>query len=287
MQRLKAMSRKFFSSGLQTCLVPITVLLVALVFVSCQQVVSIDLNKANPRIVIEGIITDQAVPDSVRITKSGDYFEPSLFFPSISNALVTISDNAGTLDTLKEDDPGTYRTWTLRGFPGRTYTLSATIDGTVYTAVSTMPEKVFIDSLYTTPFRAFDGDLGYYINISFQDPPTPGNYYRVNLGINRPIPSDSITGDRYHLFTDKLVNGNHVTIRLRTRRSVMRGDTLTVELLSIDKAAYDYYNTLNDILTSDRAPTSLAPTNPNTNLSNGSLGYFAAYTIDSRTIVLQ
>jgi hypothetical protein len=31
----------------------------------------------------------------------------------------------------------------------------------------------------------------------------------------------------------------------------------------------------------------LAPANPNTNLSNGALGYFAAYTMDRKTIILQ
>ena len=65
------------------------------------------------------------------------------------------------------------------------------------------------------------------------------------------------------------------------------GDTVWVDLLSIDKASYDYFNTLNNILTSDRSPTSLAPANPNTNLTNGALGYFAAYSVDSRMIILQ
>jgi len=254
---------------------------------SCQKIVSIDLNKANPRMVIEGIVTDQQSPDSVVLSKSGDYFQPSLYFPPVPNATVVISDGAGTVDTLKEGMPGTYRSSTLRGIPGRTYTLSVSAEGNVYKAVSSMPEKVLIDSLYATPFRAFDGDVGYYLYVVFHDPPTPGNYYRINLGISRPLPPDSITGERYHLFSDKLTNGNEVTVRMRTGRSVVTGDTLTVQLLSIDQESYDYFRTLNDILTSDRAPTSLAPTNPNTNLTNGSLGYFTAYTVDARKIVLQ
>jgi hypothetical protein len=150
-----------------------------------------------------------------------------------------------------------------------------------------MPRKVAIDSLYTTPLREFDGDVGYNLYVMFNDPPEPGNYYRINLRISRPLPPDSVTGERYHLFSDKLTNGNEVTIRMRTGRSIVTGDTVFVELLSIDKAAYDYYRTLNNILSSDRAPTSLAPANPNTNLSNGSLGYFAAFTVDSRSIVLK
>jgi hypothetical protein len=261
--------------------------LLAIALTSCEKIVSIDLNKANPHMVIEGIVTDQQTPDSVVLTKSGDYFVSSLYFPPVPNALVTISDGLGTLDTLKEETPGTYRSSSLRGLPGRTYTLNVVAEGNVYSAVSSMPQKVLIDSLYAIPFRAFDGDVGYSLYVMFKDPPAPGNYYRVNLSISRPLPPDSITGERYHLFNDKLTNGNEITLRMRTGRSVQTGDTLTVELLSIDKASYDYFNTLNDILTSDRAPTSLAPTNPNTNLTNGSLGYFAAYTIDSKKIILQ
>jgi hypothetical protein len=60
-----------------------------------------------------------------------------------------------------------------------------------------------------------------------------------------------------------------------------------VQLLSIDKPTYDYYRTLDNILTSDRSPTSLSPANPTTNISNGSLGYFTAYAIDSMKIVLK
>ena len=70
------------------------------------------------------------------------------------------------------------------------------------------------------------------------------------------------------------------------RNHFTTGDTVRVDLLSIDKASYDCFNTLNDILTSDRSPTSLAPANPNTNLTNGALGYFAAYSISSKMVVL-
>ncbi len=263
------------------------VLLIAFVVSSCQQVVSIDLNKTNPHLVIEGIVTDRATPDSVVLSESGNYFEPSLSFPPVSGALVTISDDLGRTDTLREGIVGTYKSASMGGSPGRTYALRVVVRGAEYDAVSSMPQKVTIDSLYTTPLREFDGDVGYNLYVMFKDPPEPGNYYRINLRVSRPLPPDSVTGERYHLFSDKLTNGNEVTIRMRTGRSVVTGDTLFVELLSIDKAAYDYYRTLNDILTSDRAPTSLAPANPNTNLSNGSLGYFAAFTVDAKSIVLK
>jgi hypothetical protein len=254
---------------------------------SCEKVVSIDLNKAAPHLVIEGIVTDQQNPSSVTLSLTGNYFEPSLVFPPVSGAMVVLTDDQGQRDTLREVISGTYISTTIQGIAGRTYTLSVTSEGKEYDGTSSMPDKVLIDSLYALPRVAFDGDRGYDIYVMFKDPPQPGNYYRINARSSALIPADSIDGRRYRLFTDKLTNGNEMAERIRAGRNVNPGDTITVELLSIDKAAYDYFHTLSDILSSDRAATSLSPANPNTNLSNGPLGYFAAYTIDTKRIVLK
>jgi hypothetical protein len=254
--------------------------------ISCQKVVSIDLNNANPQMVAEAIVTSAPGPYTVTLSKSGDYFTPSLSFPPVTHALVTIADNAGATDTLKETSQGTYHTSALHGTQGRTYALRIIAEGKEYDAVSTMPASVPIDTLVAFHTRESDGDLVYNLYVIFKDPPEPGNYYRMNLRVSVPISPDSIDGRRYHLYDDKLSNGNEAAVRIRMRNHFSTGDTVWVDLLSIDKASYDYFNTLNNILTSDRSPTSLAPANPNTNLTNGALGYFAAYSISSRMIIL-
>lgn len=254
---------------------------------ACQKVVSIDLNKASPHLVIDGVVTDQPGPYSVTLSLTGNYFEPSLYFPPVSNALVVLTDDQGQRDTLKEATSGTYLSTRLQGVAGRTYSLSVISDGKEYDGSSSMPQKVFIDSLYAIPRTGFGGESGYDIYVMFRDPPALGNCYRVNARSSSLIPSDSIDGLRYRLFSDKLTNGNEMAERIRAGRNVNPGDTITVELLSIDKAAYDYYSTLRDILSSDRSATSLSPANPITNLSNGPLGYFAAFTVDAKSIVLK
>ena len=60
------------------------VIVTAVFLTGCQKVVSIDLNNANPRLVVEGIVTDQPGPYSVKLSMSGDYFAPSLYFPPVS-----------------------------------------------------------------------------------------------------------------------------------------------------------------------------------------------------------
>jgi hypothetical protein len=266
---------------------------IALCFVltvgGCEKVVDIDLHTTGPQIVVEGIVSDQQGPYTVSLSKTGYYFSPSLTFPPVSGATVMIRDNAGTTDTLEETRSGIYTSKTLRGLPGLTYALTVSANGGMYTGMSTMPQKVLIDSMYAVSRRPNSPvGVGYDVYLAFRDPPEPGNFYRINVHISNPlILSDSIDGRRYRLYSDKLSNGTETGYRVRLRRRANPGDTVTVDLMSIDRPTYEYYRSLDNILTSDRSPTSLSPANPNTNLSGGSLGYFTAYAIDSKKIVLR
>ena len=119
----------------------------AVIFSSCQKVVNLDLNTANAQIVIIGYVTDQPGMDTVKITKSGSYFN-SPTYPPVTNARVIISDNTGISDTLVQVDSGVYAAATpWIGVPGRTYTMNAYIGGKEYTGISTMPQPVNIDSI--------------------------------------------------------------------------------------------------------------------------------------------
>ena len=267
-------------------MLPITFILMSIALNSCQEVVSIDLNKADPHLVIEGIISDQPGPYTVKVSMTGNYFEPSLYFPPVTDAQIVVTDDRGQRDTLKEADQGTYLSTHLLGIEGRTYSMSVVTGGKTYGASSTMPTKVLIDSIYAVARSGFRSEPGFDIYVMFKDPPEPGNYYRLNAKSSTLIPADSIDGRRFRLYTDKLTNGNEMTERIRAGGKVQSGDTITLELLSIDKAAYDYFSTLRDILSSDRSPTSLSPANPNTNLTNGSLGYFAAFAMDTKKIII-
>jgi len=262
---------------------------------SCQKVISVSLNQTNPQIVIEGLVNDQGGTDSVVINMTGDYFTPSLNFQPITNATVVISDNAGGIDTLRESASGVYYSSNPQGVPGRTYSLKVIANGKEYDAISTMPQKVKIDSFYAVYSTNFFGESGYDFYVVFKDPPQAGNYYRIIPRVNS-IPYDSIAGGRGGIFitNDELTNGNETTFRFSIRQHrdmastrVGPGDTVNVDLLSIDKSTYNYFYTLRNILATDHSPTSLSPANPNTNLNNGSLGYFSAYAMDSKMIILK
>ena len=120
---------------------------VLLFLISCEKVIDIDLNQSNPQFVIEGNLSNVTGESKVKISKTLN-FDETIFNPPISGALVTITDNKlNQIDTLTEKSAGIYFKTGLVGLEGHTYTMVVSIDNEIFTAVSTMPLSVNLDSL--------------------------------------------------------------------------------------------------------------------------------------------
>ena len=254
------------------------------VFTACEDVIEIDLDSIEPKLVIEAVITDQTINQTVKLTKTGDYFEPGIY-PAVSNANVIMSDNLGNSENLPEVNPGIYQTTHLLGTAGVVYNLSVEVEDVEYTAVSEMPVRVNIETLSTEFFEATPRfDEGYFVICHFTDPAGISNYYRFKIRENGVLLNSS---SDFILRDDKIFDGNAIQIPLSIKTFQMN-DTVTVELLSLNKETYDYYNTL---VEGSGGPgnmmASSTPANPVSNISNGAMGYFGVYTISSKTIIVQ
>jgi hypothetical protein len=249
----------------------------------CQKVINVDLNEAAPHIVIECLITNNRGPFKVIISKSGSYFNQP-FLPPVSDAQVIITDNSGTVDTLKESIPGVYLTTKILGIPGRTYTMKVMSEDKVYTASSTMNRLVRIDSLNLTksqsrPFGFADdnrNEIHVELNCYFRDP-YEKNFYRLKVFRN-----DTARTENYRLFDDQYSNGQEVWLRAAHANA---GNTFRIELHSLDRQTYAYYRTLEELLYSNPVFGS-TPANPDSNISNGALGYFGASAVSSMSIII-
>ncbi len=257
----------------------ITFILVFL-FCSCQKVVNLKLNTIPPQIVIQGEITDSGAPYSITINQTVDFYASNTF-PPVSGAVVIISDDAGESDSLIEYTPGIYSTQGLLGKPGRTYTLSVTVQGKNYTAVSTMPMPVNLDSV---SFELTSGFGVKRINaiVNFQDPPGVPNYYQFQEYINGQLFNKEI-----FIFDDRLSDGKYISATLRTDSSYLNeGDVLKLNMFSIDKNVYNYFLQLRQSSGTGAFNSTASPANPTTNITGGALGYFSAHTTQSKTITI-
>jgi len=250
------------------------ILAAATTLAACKKVINVDLNNAAPQIVIEGEVTNVRGPFAVRITKSVDFSADNVF-PPVTNADVYLTDSTnGIVDHLSQanSDSGVYLARGTVGVAGHTYVLNVSVDGKQYTAVSTMPKPVLLDSV--TFALNFDFNNKQEINavVNFQDPVGLGNYYQFTEVVNgRNIPN-------VFVFEDRLSDGRYIVQPLFNDSSYLhKGDTLDLTMNCVDKNIYNYFFTLANVTGNNNFQTA-TPANPNTNITGGALGYFSAHT---------
>ena len=259
-----------------------TVILISLLILiaSCEDVIELELDGIEPILVIEGTINDQDGQCTVKLSMTGDYFDPGIY-QTVSDAVITITDDKGITINFTETEPGRYLSENFQGTELTGYTLDVLSEGENYTANVTMPQKVVIDSLsYEIPSSIMGFDEGYVVNCHFRDPLEFTNYYRL---IAYSI-SDNTEGiSTQYVFNDSYVNGNNLYMQWESD-PFLANDTVVVELQTLDKSTYEYYYTLFPITGGGLFVSN--PANPKTNLSNDALGYFGTFTISRDTIII-
>jgi hypothetical protein len=258
----------------------ISILIIALIFTSCEKTVDLKYKSNQSKIIIEGNITNEPAPYFVKITKSVS-LSATGNYPTIDNAVVTINDNTGNNETLTPQGNGMYRTNTITGVIGRTYTLTVNAENQTYTAQSTMQQQVPFDSIKAEQ-TTFGGDVEYNIIPIYTDPIAKGNNYRFELTVNNKLIN------QHFVQNDDVTNGVTNTVRLEIDDNTLKiksGDSIAIKMQCIDKNVSLYYTTL--ALMGDSGPSGgTTPNNPPSNISNGALGVFSAYTVRKKTIVL-
>lgn len=253
-----------------------------LLLTSCENVIEIDLDYMKPKLVIDGVINDFDNQCIIKLSKTTDYFNKSTN-PAVSGASVTLTDNAGTIIKLNETEPGNYLSECLQAKSSMNYTLNILSEGDKYVAEATIPQKVNIDSLTCSynPESIFY-EVGYVVSCHFSDPEDTRNFYRLKT---YNINDKSKAKNSKDLYIDDLFNGNRVELPW-SYDVYQQNDTVLVELYSLDVQTYDYYKTLFPISGGAEMGSFTTPANPITNISNGALGYFGAYTISRDTIII-
>ncbi|SMP15250.1 DUF4249 domain-containing protein [Chryseobacterium profundimaris] len=256
------------------------------VVVSCEKEIDLELENESGKIVIEGNITDKAGPYIVKITKSVS-FTSANEYPAVEGAQVTLSDDAGNSEVLQYIGSGNYKTSTITGEPGRTYTLKVRAEGTEYVSQSKMPQPVTFEGLLQDSF-VVAGETSYTLLPVFTDPSVLGNRYLFSFTVNNNPKKF------FSEFSDNVNNGmlNQRPLLLPNDDSdpgdikVVPGDIINVEMQCIDDKVYTFYSALLQ-LSGSGPGGGTTPSNPPSNISNGALGYFSAHTSEKLSAVIQ
>ena len=246
---------------------------------SCEKVIDVPLEEADRRIVVEGVLRDQPGNNYVLISKTGSVYEEA-DFEKISGALVKITDAAGTEYVLTEMEPGKYTHASLTVLPDNAYSLSVVSGTDTIKASCETFYKPALDSLFYIEQAGTFGagtDTTYLVFFNFVDHEAEENHYRINAWIN------GVREDVYYVTSDELFNGQPYSQPIYAS-TVEKGDTVLIELVSMDEANYTYFYSL--MSSSAEGPFSPTPANPVSNITGNAIGYFGAYTTDTLTIII-
>ncbi|MGA0560709.1 DUF4249 domain-containing protein [Larkinella sp. VNQ87] len=238
---------------------------------SCIDQVSLPIRNEKPQLVVDGLITNEKPPYTVRLSYSGSFTfdQENPQDQKITDATVTLRDDAGRSTSLAHDamNAGFYRTTdsTFVGQPGRSYTLTIRLaDGKTYvSAPEQMPTVPTIDSVYArfTPTESVALPYQYYFYADVNDPANQANYYRWtaytytarrSTGVSCCLGCTAICFDRcwvqyfsqdVNILSDNGVNGNRLPQRLVMRSPIYTpGPTLVeVQQYSLTPAAYQFW----------------------------------------------
>ncbi len=260
---------------------------------SCTEKIDIPLDSSYIRLVVEGAITTDTMPHTVKITTTASYYlnEPA---PVVRGASVTISDGPDIFP-LSEILPGVYETdASVFGLPGHTYSLSIKLAEAIggYTDYSARAYLNKVASLDSVGLR-YNPDWGrsgvWEVKCYVLEPPTI-DYYRFMIYRNNYLVTDSI--NKWFVTDDKFFNGNYTngaTVAYLNQgnpgEGLRVGDIVTVEVDNISKDYFDFIMQVQAEVRGSNPLFSGPPANVKGNIDHGAVGFFTAYDLTRKGAV--
>ncbi|HAM97806.1 MAG TPA: hypothetical protein DCQ26_04285 [Marinilabiliales bacterium] len=253
---------------------------VTLLIPACYEPLEKDLYEDyQPRLVIEGKISDQAPPFSVKVSYSAPPDSTVDFIP-INEALIRIRDDSGYVETAEWSTNGTYVFNNLEAVYGYNYYLSVQIEGKIYKAEELLPVPPIVDTfLIQYKSDAIDGK-GYYFKLLLKNETESVKYYKAEVSKN-----DSLFNgyDDLLVFDDSYSQG---MLEWTAPYAFAKGDSVTIKLHSLSENMYKYYYDLTRQTANVFSNIQPPGLNPENNLTNECLGYFQASSITRIDTVL-
>lgn len=260
----------------------ISVLFIAILFTSCEEVIEVDLPTGEPRLVVDASINWQlgstGNEQTIKLTASTGYYEPTV--PKVSGAtvFVTNTDTNTVFDFIENPGTGEYVCTTFEPVVNANYELTVNYDGQTYTATETLMPVVPIDKIEQkeAPF----GDDSFEINVFFTDNGATDDFYMFRYDTSfSAIPSYGVGDDEF--FQGNQFNDVYFNEELKS------GTSFDVTLYGVSEQFHNYMNLLLNIA-GGGGPFSTAPAKVKGNIinttdaKNTAFGYFRLSQTDTR-----
>lgn len=264
-------------------------LLIAIFFNSCQDVIDVPLTTENPRLVIEASINWQKGTagnnQKIKLTTTSDYY--SNVIPVVSGATVFIKNSANVVFNFTETpNTGEYLCATFVPAINETYALTVIHNGQTYNASETLKSVAKIN-LVTQEVQTGFGNNILKISAFFNDPASVDNYYLYKYKFKNNItPGYDVTDDTFF--------AGNTFFSIALQKDTTPGDKVEITHYGISKAYFNYMNVLISVAgSSTGGPFQSVPAKVkgniknSTNFDNYPYGYFRLSEVDAVVYTIQ
>lgn len=270
----------------------IAYLFLSLITISCEEVVDIDLDTAEPKLVIDASIKWEKETDGrtqmIKLTTSTDYYATTI--PNATGAVVTVTNISNDIPKtylfVDTANNGEYVCNDFECIIGDEYELNIIYKGQNYTGTSVFTSTPAIEKIEQITKPGFDGEDFIQIKFYFQDNGDEVNYY---LG---GVKNSTIAFPEYGVITDEFTQGN--LMFLSYQDDLVKDDIVDYSLQGITKSYSDYMNKLIGLSGAEGGgPFSTAPATIRGNVINTTdsenypFGYFQLSETDSGSYIVE
>jgi hypothetical protein len=267
----------------------ISIVITIIFFVSCEEVIDVDLNTAAPRLVIDAAINWQKGTDGssqkIILSTTTDFY--SNVIPKVSGASVSIKSSSNLNYIFTEiPNTGEYQCTTFKPIINETYTLTVVYKGETYTATETLQSVTPISKIEQKSTGGFSGK-DFEIEVFFQDPMAK-NFYMVKF-----FP-DIKKAPNYSIIKDEYTNGNEKSW-LYSDEDLKVGSKIAITHYGVSELYYNYMNKIISISSSSGggSPFQTPPATVRgnivnkTSIDNYALGFFSLCEVDVLDYTIQ
>ncbi|WP_118974273.1 DUF4249 domain-containing protein [Taibaiella koreensis] len=255
---------------------------------SCTKVVKVDLETAEPKLVIDASIDwvkgTTGNEQKIKLSTTTGYY--STTFPTVSGAVIEITNSVDTVFGFIEN-PGTgeYTCSNFRPAIGETYTLKVVLNGETYTATETCVGVPKIENNITQNNKSGIGGDEVEITYYYQDNAGEENHY-----LQRVV-SPVATFPDYKAEDDENSQGSLMQGNF-SDKDLKAGDRINIRLYGISRRYYDYFRKLLAASGAGAGPFQTTPGSVRGNIinqthfTNSAYGYFSISEVDVKDYMI-
>ena len=264
---------------------------------ACEKEIKINIPASKEELVVEASINQlSSTLNYVILSKTMDYFNPSLSLLAVRNAKVfitegnivgndtiyNIANQTQFFDLVDSLFPGIYVNPLFTGKVETPYKLDVElVDGRKITSKTFIPKPVVIDSTHYW-FEPNNKDTNAYFYLQWQDGPEQNNYRVVLKRGSVPFLTGWGYGDRFYSFDDALINNQPRPFLMLN--PFKYGDTVNIYLSQIGRPEYLFWDSFRNA--ANNGGPFATPVSVKSNVT-GAIGSFTGYALTQEQIILR